>query len=120
MSTQPKTFLTPEQYLAIERDAPYKSEYHGGEMFAMAGAREAHNLISWNGNGELRNAFRSRPCRGYGSDMRVGTGPGDYVYPDISAVCGEPQFLDTDATRCLIPISSWKCFRLRRRPMIAD
>ena len=43
MSTQPKTFLTPEQYLEIEREAEYKSEYYQGEMFAMAGAGEAHN-----------------------------------------------------------------------------
>src|SRR2546430_185269 len=39
MSSQPKTFLTPEQYLEIERAAGYKSEYFQGEMFAMAGAK---------------------------------------------------------------------------------
>ena len=48
MSTNPKTFLTPEQYLAIERKAEYKSEYYDGEMFAMAGAKEAHNLLTVN------------------------------------------------------------------------
>ena len=36
MSTQSKTFLTPEQYLEIERKAEFKSEYYQGEMFAMA------------------------------------------------------------------------------------
>ena len=41
MSTQPKTFLTPEQYLEIERKAEFKSEYYQGEMFAMAGASPA-------------------------------------------------------------------------------
>jgi hypothetical protein len=35
VSTQPKTFLTPEQYLEIERKAEYKSEYLNGEMFAI-------------------------------------------------------------------------------------
>jgi hypothetical protein len=34
MSTQPKTFLTPEQYIEIERKAEYKSEYFHGEMLA--------------------------------------------------------------------------------------
>ena len=38
MSTQPKNYLTPEQYLEIERKADYKSEYYHGEMFAMSGA----------------------------------------------------------------------------------
>ena len=51
MSTQPKTFLTPEQYLAIEREAPYKSEYFNGEMFAMSGVRKGHDLIAGNVHG---------------------------------------------------------------------
>jgi Uma2 family endonuclease len=94
MSTQPKTFLTPEEYLAIEREAPFKSEYHGGEMLAMAGAREGHNLVSTNTVRELSVQLRSRPCRVYGSDMRVGIGRDEYVYPDVSGVCDAPSFLD--------------------------
>lgn len=94
MSTQPKTFLTPEQYLAIEREAPYKSEYFNGEMFAMAGVREGHDLIAGNVHGNLWTSFRSRPCRAYTSDMRVRTISGLYSYPDTSAVCGNPEFLD--------------------------
>lgn len=93
MSTQPNTFLTPEQYLEIERKAEVKSEYFNGEMFAMAGAREARNLIVANAVGELRQQFRSRPCRVYPSDMRVRVKPGGlYTYPDVTAVCGEPRF----------------------------
>jgi Uma2 family endonuclease len=38
MSSQPKTYLTPEEYLAIERRNEYKSEYIDGEMVAMTGA----------------------------------------------------------------------------------
>jgi hypothetical protein len=37
MSTLAKTFLTPEEYLKIERQAEYKSEYFAGEIFAIAG-----------------------------------------------------------------------------------
>src|SRR4029077_10618176 len=48
MSSLPKTFLTPEQYLEIERKAEYKSEYFQGEMFAMAGASLRHNILIWN------------------------------------------------------------------------
>jgi Uma2 family endonuclease len=46
VSTPPKSLLTPEQYLEIERKAEYKSEYYRGEMFAMAGARLAHNQLA--------------------------------------------------------------------------
>jgi len=62
VSTLSKTFLTAEEYLEIERKAEYKSEYYQGEMFAMAGASEAHNLLVWNLIRELGQQLRSRPC----------------------------------------------------------
>ena len=71
MSTQPKTFLTLEEYLEIERKAEYKSEYCDGEMFAMAGAGEDHNQLVMNLAIGLGSQFRSRPCRVYSNDMRV-------------------------------------------------
>ena len=46
MSTAPKSRLTPAEYLEIERAAETRSEYFGGEMFAMSGASRAHNTIS--------------------------------------------------------------------------
>jgi Uma2 family endonuclease len=46
MSTQPKPFLTPEQYLAIERAAERKSEYFRGEMYAMSGVTMRHDRIA--------------------------------------------------------------------------
>jgi Uma2 family endonuclease len=95
MSTQPKTFITPEQYLEIERKAEYKSEYLNGEMFAMAGGRAPHNLIAWNILGELRDQLRKRPCVAFTSDQRVLVAATRlYTYPDIAALCGEPKFLD--------------------------
>ena len=104
MSTQSKVFLTPEQYLEIERKAEFKSEYCRGEMFAMAGAKEAHNLLVANLVARLHEQFRSRPCRVYSSDMRVRVAPaGFYTYPDVIAVCGEPQFLDDQRDTLLNP-----------------
>jgi len=78
MSTPPKPFVTPEQYLEIERAAEFKSEYYKGEMFAMAG-----------GTLNLRLQVRS---------------DGLYTYPDLVIFCGKPRFADgkrdtiTDAT----------------------
>lgn len=104
MSSQPNSFLTPEQYLEIERKAEYKSEYFNGEMFAMAGAKEAHNLAVANVLAALHRQFRSRPCRVYPSDMRVHMpATGLYAYPDVVAVCGEPRFLDDQDDTLLNP-----------------
>ena len=92
MSTQPKTFLTPEQYLEIERKAEYKSEYYRGEMFAMAGASLAHNTLVANLIGEFHGKLRAGPCRVLPSDMRVRvTSTGLYTYPDVVVVCGDEQ-----------------------------
>jgi Uma2 family endonuclease len=95
MSTLPKTLLTPEQYLEIERQANYKSEYYQGEMFAMAGAGLAHNVLVANLVAGLHSQLRSRPRRVLPSDMRVlVAATGLYTYPDVVVVCGDPQFTD--------------------------
>src|ERR1017187_2440651 len=95
MATQPETYLTPEQYLEIERKAELKSEYYPGEMFAMSGAGWTHNRLVANLIGILHQQLRSRPCQTLRSDMRVRvTAPGLYTCPDVAAVWGEPQFLD--------------------------
>ena len=95
MSSQPKTYLTPEEYLAIERKAEYKSEYFNGEMFAMTGASRKHNLIALNIGGELRQQLKGKPCEAYVNDMRVRIPRTRlYTYPDVVVVCGEPEFED--------------------------
>ncbi|HET7079982.1 MAG TPA: Uma2 family endonuclease [Chloroflexia bacterium] len=95
MVSPPKPYYTPEEYLALERAAPYKSEYLAGEIFAMAGAREEHNTIAANIVRQLGNQFQGRPCRVYVSDMRVRVSPaGLYTYPDVVAVCGPREFAD--------------------------
>ncbi|MDA1230661.1 MAG: Uma2 family endonuclease, partial [Planctomycetota bacterium] len=65
MSTAPKFYLSPTQYLAQERKAEFKSQYYRGEMFAMAGASREHNLIVANLVGEIRNALKDRKCEVY-------------------------------------------------------
>jgi Uma2 family endonuclease len=89
------TRYTPEQYLAMERKADFKSEYDGGFITAMAGGRPEHNLIAGNLHGEIRSQLKGRPCVVYMSDVRLCVSPtGLYTYPDVMAVCGERQFLD--------------------------
>lgn len=54
--------VSPEEYLALERASPYKSEYFDGELFATTGASRRHNLISLNIGAELRAQLRHHPC----------------------------------------------------------
>ena len=90
-----ETLLTPEEYLALERKATVKSEYISGEILAMSGASNAHNLITLDIGTELNIQLRGRECLVYTNDMRIRTSPkGAYFYPDVVVVCGEPEFED--------------------------
>jgi Uma2 family endonuclease len=91
--------LTPEEYLAIEHKAAFKSEYWNGETYAMGGARRAHNLIAFNLAGALCPQLRGKACEAYPSDMRMRTANGLYAYPDLTVVCGEPIFWTGSLTR---------------------
>ncbi len=104
MQTQSRRFLTPEEYLAIERGASGKSEYYAGEMFALAGASRRHNLINFNIAGELHRQLKGRDCQAFANDMRVLVGSsGLYTYPDLVAVCGDPCFQDDRQDTLLNP-----------------
>jgi Uma2 family endonuclease len=104
MSAAPKVRLTPEQYLAIERKAAFKSEFYNGEMFAMAGASREHNRVKENLIGELYARLKGGPCQSYSSDQRLKVSrTGLYTYPDIVIVCGEPQFEDAEVDTLLNP-----------------
>jgi Uma2 family endonuclease len=99
---QPK--LTPEEYLALERTAEYKSEYFAGEIFAMAGASERHISIVANTMYLLVGQLKGRPCKAYSNNMRLKVSPtGLYTYPDIIVVCGAPMFADEQRDTLLNP-----------------
>ena len=104
MASLPKQRLTPEQYLEIERRADHKSEYHSGEMFALAGVSEPHALIMGNIFAELHQQLKHRPCKVYQSEMRVKVdATGLYTYPDVTVVCGEARFDDNHMDTLLNP-----------------
>jgi Uma2 family endonuclease len=104
MSSQPTSYLTPEEYLALERKAEYKNEYVDGEIVAMTGASRKHNLIVINLAREISQQLKDRPCETYSGDMRVRI-PSTrlYTYPDVVVVCDEPQFEDDYVDTLLNP-----------------
>ncbi len=88
-----KKKYTPEEYLAMEETADYKSEYFQGEIFAMVGDSPNHSTITSNCIIELGLALRGKPCRVFESNMRLLTDPkGLYTYPDAMVVCGKLEF----------------------------
>jgi Uma2 family endonuclease len=93
---QSQAWISPEEYLSIERRATYRSEYLNGEMFAMAGATRQHNRISSNVVSEINQHIKPRDCNVYSSDLRVHVpSTGYFTYPDIVITCGKEEFTDT-------------------------
>jgi Uma2 family endonuclease len=84
-----KTKFTEEEYLKFEADSPEKHEYYRGEIFAMAGAGENHNIIQTNLILSLGNRLKGKPCRPFGSDFRMHIPENSlFTYPDLSVLCG--------------------------------
>jgi Uma2 family endonuclease len=103
MSLQTKDYISPEEYLATERTAAFKSEYYQGEVFALAGAGHNHNIITANLIG-LFYGLKKKNCQVYPSDMRLHIPVnGLYTYPDVMVVCGDKQFLDDKKDTLLNP-----------------
>ena len=87
-----KRKYTPEEYLALEEKAEYKSEYVNGYIFKMAGGTEAHIQISFNLTKLFADKLRGK-CRAYQSEMKVWVEEaGTFFYPDVTVVCGERKF----------------------------
>lgn len=97
--------MTPEEYLMFERQAEYKNEYMDGQIYAMSGASLRHNTIVANLIIELGTQLRDRPCRALPSAMKVRLPDSrKFFYPDVSVVCGEPQFHDERSDVLLNPV----------------
>ncbi len=104
MSALPEHVWSVQDYLAYERASDQRHEYIDGKIYALAGASANHNLIVGNTLASLHAQLRKRPCTVYPSDMRVKVSrTGLYTYPDISVVCGEPQFEDEQQDTLLNP-----------------
>jgi Uma2 family endonuclease len=94
--------FTPEEYLAHERMASYKSEYIAGEIFAMAGGSPEHNMIATDVARALGNHLEAagNRCDVFNSDQKVRIDEGGpFFYPDASVVCGDPIFDSDDCLR---------------------
>ncbi|WP_375340826.1 Uma2 family endonuclease [Okeania sp. SIO2C9] len=74
----------------MEEKSQIKHEYIDGEIYAMAGASDAHVTISLNLAALLRSHVRGRGCRVYISDMkaRIETkNKNKFYYPDVMVTC---------------------------------
>ncbi|MBD2312053.1 Uma2 family endonuclease [Desertifilum sp. FACHB-1129] len=88
MIANPKNWISAEDYLEAEKTSPIKHEYIQGQVYAMAGASDAHVTISLNLAAMLKNHLRGGDCRVYITDMKAQIDSlNTYYYPDVMVTC---------------------------------
>lgn len=88
-----KEKLTAEDYLLMEEQAEYKSEYHDGTIYPMAGGTTDHNHLCNRIGFLLELGLDDKNCLVLNSDQKVwAENYNSYMYPDVSVVCGKLDF----------------------------
>ncbi|MCE1183675.1 MAG: Uma2 family endonuclease [Rhodocyclales bacterium] len=86
---QTKTpFFDATAYLAWEAAQAERHEYPAGEVFAMVGVRQEHNLATLNLAMALRQALKGSPCRVFVESVKTRVEAADcFFYPDLAVTC---------------------------------
>lgn len=98
-----KPHISPEEYLAGERQSEWRHEYIDGQVYAMVGASRPHNLIVNALAVALTPAARRKRCQLFSSDMKLRldfAGQQVFYYPDLMLAC-DPQ--DREPYFCTSP-----------------
>lgn len=95
--------LTAKQYFALEAESDIRHEFIDGDIYPMPGGTGKHNAIVASAIRAIGNAVLDQQCTVYASQMRVRIDAAKYVYPDVSLVCGQPEFEDDSEVTLLNP-----------------
>ena len=94
-----------EEYLVIEDQNDFKSEYYQGEIFAMSGGTDERSRISSNISREIGVALLEKECSVYDSNLKVRIEAADAgVYPDCQVICGPSEYYQGRKDVVLNPI----------------
>jgi len=111
VSVPSESNISVADYLARERASKSKHEYYAGAVFAMAGAKNVHNIISMNVGAFLHAKLRGKPCGAFNSDTKVRIRMANgtrFYYPDAMVVCQQNPLEDAfqDAPVVIVEVLS--------------
>lgn len=101
-----------EEYLAAEMMAEDRHEFVNGEVMAMAGASDDHELVAGNLFAAIHGHLRGTGCRVYKGDMKLRFRAGESIdltyYPDVMVSCdsADDHSLYKERPRLLIEVMS--------------
>jgi Uma2 family endonuclease len=87
--------MSADEFLAWDTTQTIKHEFVRGEVFAMAGAHEAHVTATMNVAMALRQHLKGSPCRTFATDMKLRVEAADaFYYPDVMVTCSAADAAD--------------------------
>ena len=99
-----KRFYTPEEYLELEEQAKFKSEYRDGEIILRTGGTTNHNQIALNLASSLKIATKKQDFRIYIADVRLWIPKyRQHTYPDVMLIEGQPVYTGNNTTTVMNP-----------------
>jgi len=116
-------YMSVEEYLEAEERATVRHEYVDGQVFAMSGATEAHNVIAGNLYAFMHGQLRGTGCRAFMNDMKVRIkSQRSFYYPDIMVTCEpfEAKSVFKDAPTLLIEVLSPSTRQIDRREKLVS
>lgn len=96
--------LTVAEFFAAISGRDGRYELVNGVAYAMAGAKEGHNVICSNVQTALVPAGKAKGCRTTSSDTAIQTGPDTVRYPDIVVDCGPANAASLTASQPTIVV----------------
>lgn len=85
-----KNRFSVEEYLEKEQLNDYRSEFYFGEIFAMTGTSDTHNLIVGNTRMAVQNQLRGKGCRVFAENVKLELLRNEYfIYPDLMVTCDQ-------------------------------
>lgn len=104
MAANPRHYWTAQEFLAFEATSEFKHELIDGDVYDMAGGTGEHSQIAANIIISLGSLLQNSSCRINTSDMMLKVRDDRYFYPDVSVVCGQPEYEDDSRLALVNPI----------------
>ena len=104
MAENRRHYWTAEEFLAFEAASEFKHELIDGEVYDMSGGTGEHSQIAANIIFSFLSQLESSSCRVNTSDMMLKVSDDKYLYPDVSVVCGQPEYEDDSRLALVNPI----------------
>ncbi|MDZ8184218.1 MAG: Uma2 family endonuclease [Nostoc sp. ChiSLP02] len=95
MQLQEQRQYSPAEYLELEVNSEYRSEYIDGQIIPMTGGTPNHNQIAGNFYAALNFALKRQPYRVFVAEQRLWIPKKRiHTYPDVMVVAGSLEFAE--------------------------